>query len=334
MRAVALASVLATGLVLCESPLSAESPHSFSTAVLFPLTQGMVPYAVPPRQELAAGERLVSWSAVWTNSLRYDGGWSWPGFALIVDGETLVGKREFRLGLGAGASLEAWIEGSSLFAGVMDPFLSDFHHFFGLPNQWRDEVPPNRLSVRVAVPGGMLEAIADPRNAVDSAGLGFEWRPLPEPFPALTLRVKPPLSAPAPWLLSDAWGASLSAGESFARGPFDGGLAVGIAWQDRPDIPAGLETRSWLPQAGARLFYSPLRGLAVGVEAAAMASPFAVAEMYLGGVVGNLWIGANFDLSPGLRLETAVIEELASWASIEVGFQFGVSLFDVPRRSG
>ena len=78
-------------------------------------------------------------------------------------------------------------------------------------------------------------------------------------------------------------------------------------------------------QAGFRVFYAPSRSLVLGIEAAASSSPFTLRLQYLDGIAGNSWFGGKARLGQGLVLEAAMIEELASWASIEVAFQVGLS---------
>lgn len=322
-----LAAGLLVSLALAAGglPVAAQSgePRSFTLSPLFPLTQGLVPYADPAPPRLGRGELLVSSAAVWTNSLRWDEGLQWPGYSLIVDGEGLVEKSSLGLGLGGGFYAQAYFEEAALFPGIMDPALSAFHHLFGFANQWRDYLLPNRLDIEVRTPSGLLFSRSASLLGPQSAGLGLGWNPGPG-LPSLNLQIKLPLPAPEPWIFGGAPGFALSSAYSLSLPPWEGGLALGLAYQGTPDAAAAIATRTWLPQASARLFVDLGPGFALGAVAAAMLSPYAVEEWYLGGLVGNLWVGANWRLGPELELEAALIEELASWASVEVGFQTGL----------
>ena len=317
--------ILATLLVLAGmGRVWADADLGFTISPLFPITQGMVPYADPSPRKLAKGEIEVSSALTWTNSLRLDDGSRWPGYSLIVDGETLVSRSALSAGLGGGFVLGAWCEGSALFPGIMDGGLSAFHHLFHFANQWRDEVPPDRLDIRVSTPAGLLMSVSEPEFAWDSFGLRIDWSPPRRGLPTLVAMLKIPLAREAPWLFESEMGASFGASCSLSWRRLELGMAAGLAWQPHASTLDSLPMRDFLPQTSAKLFFAVAPGLSLGAEGALMLSPFAVDEWYLGGIVGNLWMGSSIKLGKSMNLEAAIIEELASWASIEVGFQVGL----------
>ena len=320
------------GWILCLSFLSgiaavrasAESLPSFTISPLFPLTQGLAPYADPAPPFLKRGEMSIASALTWTNTLRVDDGSSWPGYSLIVDGETLVYHSSLSMGLGSNVTMGLWYEASAIFPGIMDPALSAFHHALGFANQWRDFVPPNLLSIEVLSPAGVLANVHDSGFGLDSLGAGLDWKSTFPFVPSLGLKVKVPVPSPAPFLFGALPAIELTSAWEASWERLDGGLALGMAWQAFPSPFDAIPHREWLPQASARLFITLTPALSIGGEAAATESPYAIDEWYLGGIVGNVWAGLSARLTPSLRLETAVIEELASWASIEVGFQAGL----------
>lgn len=151
-------------------------------------------------------------------------------------------------------------------------------------------------------------------------------------LPDFEAMVKVPVSAPAPWMFAGLPAIELSSSYGFSWRFIEASAAVGLAWQDLPSGLEGVPLQAWLPQASARLFLDLTPDFSVGAVAAAEQSPFAIDEWYLGGIVSNVWFGASSVLAPGLRLETAMIEELLSWASIEVGFQAGLEWVIPPPR--
>ena len=314
--------ILSVGLNL--ACVGAESSPSFTISPLFPLTQGLAPYADPAPPRLAPGEMAIASALTWTNTLRVDDGSRWPGYSLIVDGETLVNHSSVAVGLGSGLTIGMWYEASVIFPGIMDPALSAFHHAFGFANQWRDNVPPNQLTIEVASPAGSLASVNDPGYGLDSLGVALDWNPDLRPIPTFGLKVKIPVASPAPSIFGTLPALEFSSAWETSWACLDGGLAVGLAWQGFPGAFSAIPHREWLPQASSRLFITITPALSLGAEAGAMASPYAIDEWYLGGIVGNVWAGLSARLSPSLRLETAIIEELASWASVEVGFQVGL----------
>ena len=305
--------------------VSAESMPSFAISPLFPLTQGLAPYADPAPPRLDSGELAIASALTWTNSLRVDDGNRWPGYSLMVDGETLVSHSSLALGIGSGLVLGMWYEASAIFPGIMDPVLAAFHHDFGFANQWRDSVPPNLLDIEVATPAGSLASLRDSGLGLDSLGFGLGWNQTLGLIPSLNMKIKVPVAAPSPWIFGALPSVELSSAWEFSWAFIDGGVALGLAWQDFPSAFDVIPHREWLPQASSRIFIALSPGLSLGAEAAAMASPYAIDEWYLGGIVGNVWAGISARLTPRLRLEAAIIEELASWASVEVGLQLGIT---------
>ncbi|MEI6387461.1 MAG: hypothetical protein WCQ50_12545 [Spirochaetota bacterium] len=316
-------------MITCSAPLASQegnlSDRGFTLAALFPLTQGLAPWAAMPSVLLPSGELRISSTAWWSNTLRYDDGSQYPYCYLLADGEELVGRLALSLGLGQGFELESWVEGAAAGGGVMDAALSGFHKAFGFPNQARDMFPDNQLSFLIVGPRGIIMDVATPFSGLTSLGAGLLWRlPLDLPITA-AIRATYPLQAPDPWVLvrsSAVEGALAWHGES---GRFFWSLSSGVAWQDPSKAPAAFLAQDLIAQAGFRLFYEPIPSLAVGVEAAASSSPFTLKVEYLDGIAGNSWFGGKARLGQGLVLEAAIIEELASWASIEVGFQIGLS---------
>jgi hypothetical protein len=67
-----------------------------------------------------------------------------------------------------------------------------------------------------------------------------------------------------------------------------------------------------------------LPSLSLGIEAVVSQSPIATSELYLGGSAGNLWIGAKGSIGRHWVVAAALVEELLSWASIEVGLSLGL----------
>lgn len=297
----------------------------FKVTALFPLTQGLAPYPNRPGTVLPRGSYSVSSSFVWTNTLRTDASGEFPGYALIVDGESLVQNLGVRAGLGRGLELEAWLQGTLLYPGFFDDEIAAFHKLFGFANQSRDSVPPNQLSIKVSTPYGTLVDTTATRSAITSSGLGLAWS-LPFQLPLVSsLRFKIPIPGGPPWLLSGSPALEASLGYSAAYGRLSWNWDAGLAWQGGDAALGDFPRRDILIQGGGRLFYLPTPDLGIGIEAAGSASPFATEERYLGGMAGNLWMGLRARITRSWTLEVALIEELASWASIEVGIQAGFS---------
>ncbi len=269
--------------------IGAESYPSFSISSLFPITQGLAPYADPAPPRLAKGEMAVSSALTWTNSLRVNDGNSWPGYALIVDGETMVNRSSMAIGLGSGLVLGTWFEAGAIFPGFMDPAISSFHHAFGFVNQWRDTVPPNLLDIWIVTPAGTIADLHDSSLGLDSLGFGLGWNLSKGWLPSLELKVKVPVSSPSSWVFGNQPSVEISTAWALSWSRIDWRTALGLAWQAFPSAFSAIPHREWLPQASSSLFFTITPGLSLGAEAAAMASPYAIDEWYLGGIVGNVW---------------------------------------------
>ncbi|MEI6875443.1 MAG: DUF3187 family protein [Spirochaetota bacterium] len=302
-----------------------EEQDGFSTMPLFPLTQGLAPYANSSGSILKPGQLSLDSALVWTNTLRYDDGSEYPGYALIVDGESLVEHLNFRAGIGHGLELEAWLEGSQLFAGYFDTLIEGFHLAFGFPNQARADFPSNKLEILVDTPAGPALDVTSPRAGLTSWGLGISAVPLPGLPLSLGVKLKLPAPVVSPWFLTGATALSSALTWHQEWRFIESAFSVGAAWQADSGMSQFVPLRSILLQGGARLFFRTGESILLGVEAAGSQSPYLVDEMYLGGIVGNLWIGGKVRISEELSLSVALIEELASWASIEVGLSFGLT---------
>ena len=307
------------------SPSMGDISDSFTVTALFPLTQGLAPYPNRAGAILPQGSYIVSSSSVWTNTLRTDTYDDYPGYALIVDGESLVQNLGVRAGLGRGLELEAWLQGTLLYPGFFDDEIAAFHKLFGFANQARDSVPPNHLTIKVSTPYGTLVDTSSTTSAITSSGFGLAWS-LPLPLPLVSsLRLKFPFAGGPPWLLSGSPALEAALGYSGGLGRFSWNLDTGLAWQGGDVALGDFPHRDILIQGGGRLFCLLRPDLGFGIEAAGSASPFATEERYLGGIAGNLWMGLRARISRSWTMEIALVEELASWASIEVGIQAGFS---------
>jgi hypothetical protein len=299
--------------------------RGFTLTALFPLTQGLAPWASLPAVLLAPGELRISSTAWWSNTLRYDDGSDYPNCFLVADGEELVGRFALSIGLGQGFEFESWAEGAAVGGGIMDGALSGFHKAFGFPNQARDMIPDNQLRFFIKGPMGVIMDVETPLAGLTSLGAGLLWHvPVDLPMTA-AIRATYPLPAADPWVLarsSAIEGALACHGQA---GRFSWSLSSGVAWQDPSKAPTEFLAQGPIAQAGFRVFYAPSRSLVLGIEAAASSSPFTLRLQYLDGIAGNSWFGGKARLGQGLVLEAAMIEELASWASIEVAFQVGLS---------
>jgi hypothetical protein len=318
-------------LALCldaEAVLPDPLSGGFSLTPLFPILQGLAPYPKAASALPVPGRYSLASALVLANTFRYDDGSRTPYYSVILDGESLVQRVELRAGIGEGLALESWIEWTRLGAGGLDGVLSAFHRAFGFPNMARDLFPDNRLEMLVVTPSGTFMDVSSEGTAFTSAGFGLEFAPFsPGRQPGLlaAVRVKVPTVAAPPWLLSERLALEASLGWAGRVEFFEASLSVGLAWQDPFPERAGLAAQAWLLQGGASLFFHLNPDLKIGVEAAASSSPYGTVERYLGSASGNLWIGGKARLDEAWSFEAALIEELLSWASIEVGFQAGLT---------
>jgi len=320
--ALLLALGTSAGLTLGAEDLAGSG---FSAMPLFPLTMGMAPYPEAGSGLLEPGRFRLNSSLTWANTLRVEDGFRLPGYLLTIDAETLSLRQSFEIGIVQGLEFGTWVEGAALFGGILDGPLSWFHHIFGFANQWRDYVAPGRVLVSVSTPGGSLPELSETSAGLHAIGFSLRCAPLRSlPLAAeLWVKLPPPLGLPLPLTSEPAWGLSL--GSELHIEDLSAAFGAGIAWEQASSRRDLVPPRSLLIQGRARVFYQPAPWLALGVEAAGSGSPYDTVERYLGGLAGNLWFGGKFLVAKNWILELALVEELASWASVEVGFQAGFS---------
>jgi hypothetical protein len=291
---------------------------------LFPLTLGLAPYARDWVQVLPNGSYSLSTTGVWSNTLRYDPDGYLTGLTLIVDGESYDQLTSFRLGMGAGMELSAWLGTNLLFNGILDGPISWFHRAFGFANQARDDFADNRIQIRVVTPKGVLLDVRSPAAGISSWGLGFSWIP-PLDLPlAFNFRIKAPAPHSAHIIFADQPALESSLAWNPSRSPLDIGLAIGIAFQGNEPVQTLFASRQLLLQGSGHIFFIPKPSLYLGVEAVTTQSPILTDELYLGGLASNIWIGGKYSIGRHWVAEAALIEEFFSWASIEVGLSFGL----------
>lgn len=320
IQALSLSSILTAQTSGAEASVLAR----FQTWTWFPLTTGTLPRVNADTVLTPAGKWQVGWLSNYGNIYRFDNGVRLPNFFVMADAEGSNHVLTLRYGLLPGLEVRGWLEGLQLYGGFLDPLLAGFHTTFGFANQGREARPDNQMQIMVRRNSQVMLDLRTAQAGLSSSGLSLTWKPVADWPLWLSARGKLPVPAPTGFLFSGLAAAGVGAHTNWTWEFLEGGFDLGWSWQDHSGLVQLVPWRPGQWEGGARLFWHVDSGLALGLEGAYSQSPFDTIEDYLGLGSGNLWLGARWRLGPDLILETALQEELFTWAALEVSFQTGL----------
>lgn len=288
-------------------------------AQTFPWSVGLAPVVQEEAGGLVPGEFRLRSSELWFNTYRQytvDG-----DLDQVVDMEGGITTVSVAYSPTPGWELRGQVQGWVLGGGVMDPSLAAFHGVVGVPNQGRQSSGNNRYRVFVA-------GVYDDRQAASGltqASVGARW--FAGPWSA-TWWVKPPVPGHVGWAWSDRWGGGWAAGWG-DRWPVPAwglqlraGATAGVIGA-QPDDALG-PTQPWTVQFGGYGIVEWFAGPRFVTQASWTRVP-RTATGYLPMAAGLLTLGLQWPLADRWVLEAGVTEEFLTWATMEVGFQAGVS---------
>ncbi len=146
-------------------PLPVRNQHPAQLTVLHmppAATTSLEPGAVAARADFAYTSLFLSGATGGGNSFR-------------MDGEYLRAATQLRVGLGAGfeASLELPVAHTS--GGFLDSFLIDYHDFFGLPDQERNESAKNEFTIAARQAGQTAWSVEPSGLELLDVPIGLSW---------------------------------------------------------------------------------------------------------------------------------------------------------------
>ncbi|WP_455199963.1 DUF3187 family protein [Kaarinaea lacus] len=95
---------------------------------------------------------------------------------LLFDGETTRAMLSLKTGLSDGVEVELQIPHISHDGGFLDSFIIDWHNFFGLPQNGRDQVPNNQLEYYYAKNGVDKLGFQEPASGVGDSQIIFAFK--------------------------------------------------------------------------------------------------------------------------------------------------------------
>jgi hypothetical protein len=299
--------------------LEAAAPGLIDQPQTFPWSVGLTPVVQEEAGGLSADAWRIKTSVLWFNTYRQSG----LGKDMVqqIDMEGLLETVSAAWSPTQGWELRGQVQGWELGGGVMDYMLSGFHGVLYLPNQGRNFTPENQYRDYLA---GSFD-LTDPPSGVTQASLGIRWFSGPWSW---TAWVKPPVPGAPDWGWSDRWSGGLGAGAG-DRWSWDsgvvlaGGLSGALILVDRdPKFPGG--TGAPTVQAG---FYSILESpwLPRFLVQGTWTKMPREGKTYLGDDAGLLTSGFQGPLGRSWTWELALTEEFFTWATMEVGFQAGLT---------
>ena len=310
----ALALLLCSALGLAASPLGLiDQPQTF------PWSVGLGPVALEEAGGLAPGAFRARSSVLWFNTYRQN--WNDSEMTQQIDMEGLLETLSAAWSPAPGWELRGQVQGWVLGGGIMDVFLSGFHHALSLNNQGRDSASPGQYRDYLK---GYFD-LGSPVSGLTQYSLGArfhtgQW--------SLSGWIKPPLPAPVDWAWTGSWSGGVGAGWGDTWPWPDAGLLFGagaslalIVTEEDPVFPGA--SGVFAPQFG---FYGTLSG-SWGPRAVFEGSWTRVprsGEGYLAQGAGLLTMGIQWPLGKTMSLEAALTEEFLTWATMEVGFQAGI----------
>lgn len=286
----------------------------------FPWSVGLTPVVQEEAGGLDPEAFRVKTSVLWFNTYRQYG----LGKDMVqqVDLEGLIETLSAAWSPAAGWELRAQVQGWVLGGGVMDFLLSGFHGVLFLPNQGRNLVADNQFR---SYAEGIFD-VRDPKGGLTQASLGIRqfWGPW-----SWTVWAKLPVPGSPDWGWSDRWSAGAGVGAG-TRWPWSetgftlaGGVSAALVLTDsEPRFPG--PTGGPVAQAG---FYAAAespwgpRALVQGTWTKVPRS----GKAYLGFDAGLLTSGFQVPLDRSWTAEFALTEEFLTWATMEVGFQAGLT---------
>lgn len=308
-------------LLTAVLPLAAGSLGLIDQPQTFPWSVGLTPVALEEAGGLDPGQLRLRTSVLWFNTYRQAG----LGDLMTqrIDMEGLIETASAAWSPAPGWELRAQAQGWELGGGIMDAFLAGFHGTIGVPNQGRELVADIQYRDYLK---GVFDLTA-PVPGLTQASVGL--RAFAGPW-AWSSWVKVPVPAQADWGWSDRWGGGLAGGWGDRWPLADFGIQVraGVTGAlvlvgDDPRIPG--QTGNLTGQFGLYTTAELFTGPRLVVEGSYTAVPRR-GEGYLPQGAGLLTMGAQFPVAPGWVLEAATTEEFLTWATMEVGFQAGLSV--------
>lgn len=306
-------------LILLTGPVYAGSQGLFDQPQTFPWSVGLSPIVQEESGGLDPQGFRVKASVLWFNTYRQYGLGKEMTQQIDMEGllETLSGAWSPAPGWEIRGQVQGWVVGG----GVMDVLLSGFHGALFLPNQGRNLVPDGQY--RSYLKGSF--DLSDPRSGITQASGGLRYFAGPWSW---TTWVKVPVPAARDWGWSDSWSGGLALGVGDRWRWFDTGIVVGAgafggALAVSPDplfsVAGGATVQAGFYTTAA--FSGGTRALVQGSWTKMPRS----GKSYLGFDAGLLTSGFQVPLTPVWTLELAMTEEFLTWATMEVGFQLGLT---------
>jgi hypothetical protein len=187
---------------------------------------------------------------------------SGSGNSWFMDGEILRSGLKVRHGLGHGLELSGEVAMATTGPGFLDDFIEDWHDFFGLPNQNRDDFPQDRWQVE-AQQGGVTAWEMDRADAaLLDLPLAINWNLMP-------------MTAERPWALTARAATELPTGDQdrgFGNGGFDWSTGLVLEYHYRGFSFTGHVQHTFVhnpdPAEEVGLEFQDVTSAGVGVEAA------------------------------------------------------------------
>lgn len=299
--------------------LQAQNPGLMDQPQTFPWSVGLTPVWQEEAGGLAPGHLRVKTSILWFNTYRQFG--LGKDMTQQIDMEGLIETVSAAWSPAPGWEWRGQVQGWALGGGAMDLVLSGFHGVLFLPNQGRDFASDGQYHNYLA--GSFDQSQPTAGITQTSGGVRFYSGPW-----SAHGWVKFPVAGEPDWGWSDRWSAGMGIG-----------LGERWAWVAGSTLAAGGSATLVLAEADPK-FPGPSGGpiLQTGVHGI-VESPWGPRGLiqaswtkvpregkgYLGQDSGLLTTGVQFPWGPSWTAELALTEEFFTWATMEVGFQLGVT---------
>ncbi len=313
MREAWVALLLVYGTVAWASPGLLDQPQTF------PWTVGLTPVVQEEDGGLALDQVRVKAHVLWFNTYRQNGLGAAMTQEIDMEGGLLAvsGAWSFAPGWELRGHAEGWVLGG----GILDPLLSGFHGWAGVPNQGRDDVANFRYR-------NYLDGVFD--DTTPSAGLtqlSAGVRSFVGPW-SWNAWLKAPVSAHTGWGWTAQWGGGtgIGWGDRWPLGVWGlsvrGGVSASLIVVGSDERFPG-QTGVFTVQSGGYAVAEWNGGPRLLVQVSWTRSPRR-GEAYLSQAAGLLTTGFQIPWTPEWTLEGSWTEEFLTWATNETGFGAGL----------
>jgi hypothetical protein len=256
------------------------------------------------------------------------------GEQLLFDGETTRALLSFKTGLSRGMDIEIQLPYIAHDGGFLDSFIINWHDFFSLPQNGRDQSPQNQLEYFYQRNGTVLLDLQEPAGGIGDVQviwgikLNKNWLPAQKNL-ALKSAIKFPSGDSARLTGNGAYAVSAWLAGDMQTGWFGRPgityMSLGGMWLDQGEVLAG-QQRSWAWFGGIG------SGLNVSERIVLQAQLDWHSQLYDGSkfveidsYALQLTLGGNLKLNDAWNLDAGVVEDLIVHASPDVIFHLGLN---------